>query len=576
MGKAYGWKAWRLKSGSDAVPAFWGNMNRIVAFMLVIAVGQFAVIAQKGDYKGLFSEKKLKDIVRFLSDDGFEGRAPGSRTGELSAKFLAFELERLGIKPGNNGSYFQPVSLFAAKASRDTKLRVSGLNANFDYDFGDEFVATTGAQTEFTRADAELVFVGYGVDAPEQKWNDYKGDDSDYRGKILVMMVNDPPATDKEPNLFGGKALTYYGRWTYKYEEAARRGAVGVILIHTTESAGYGWNVVRTSNGNWRFEVARTPSDRTPYLQFKSWMTDQTAKRVFSQANLNLDELREKAKDRKFKPVNLGLRASLDLKSEVKRVDSNNVVGYFEGSDSNLKNEYVVYTAHWDHLGVGEPNAKGDAIYNGALDNASGCAQLLAIAEALTKLPAKERPKRSQVFLFTTAEEQGLLGAEWYSRNPVYPLERTAANINVDGGNFLGLTKDYGALGADRSNLWDVVQKVLKSRNMNFLPDAYPEQGFFFRSDHFPFAKAGVPALSIQDGDEYVGKEKDFGKKFFEEYNKNNYHQPSDEFSEEWRFDGMVQSLDVTFAIGMEISNMQKLPRYNKDDEFAKAQPDRK
>jgi Zn-dependent M28 family amino/carboxypeptidase len=551
-------------------------MSRFVAFVLLIGIGQLAVFGQKDDFKGLFSETKLRDFVKFFSDDGFQGRGPGTPAGELAAKFLARELERIGVRPGNNGSYFQPVSLVAAKASRDTKLRVSNRNATFDYDFGDDFVATTGAQTENSFVDAELVFVGYGVDAPEQKWDDYKGDDSDFRGKILVMMVNDPPATEKEPNLFGGKALTYYGRWTYKYEEAARRGAVGAILIHTTESAGYGWNVVRTSNGNWRYEVARTQNDRTPYLQVKSWMTDETAKRVFSQANLNLDELRAKAADRKFKPVKMGVRASINLKSELKRVDSNNVVGFYEGRDKDLKNEHVVYTAHWDHLGIGEPNAKGDNIYNGALDNSSGCAQVLAIAEALTRLPAKQQPKRSQVFLFTTAEEQGLLGAEWYARNPVYPLEKAAANVNIDGGNFLGLTNDYGALGAERSDLWDTVQKVLKSRGLNFLPDNRPEQGYFFRSDHFPFAKGGVPALSIRNGDDYVGKPKDFGQKYFEEYNRVNYHQPSDEFNPDWRFDGMIQALDVTFAIALEISNAKKLPRYNKDDEFARAQPNRK
>lgn len=551
-------------------------MKRIVALLVLISIAQIGVFGKDKypDYRSLFSEKKLKDYVRFLSDDGFQGRGPGTPGGELAAKFIARELETMGIKPGNNGSFFQPVALVAAKADRRTKLQISNRNATFDYDFGEDFVATTGAQSEFVNADADLVFVGYGVNAPEQKWNDYKGGDSDYRGKILVMLVNDPPATSKEPNLFGGKALTYYGRWTYKYEEAARRGAVGAILIHTNESAGYGWNVVRTSNGNWRYEVARTPTDRTPYLQFKSWVTDQTAKRIFSQANLNLDELREKAADRDFKPVKLGLRANLNLRSEIKRLDSNNVVGLYEGRE--IKNEYTVYTAHWDHLGVGEPNAKGDNIYNGALDNASGCAQVLAIAEAFTKLPEKERPKRSQVFLFTTAEEQGLLGAEWYSRNPVFPLDKTAANINIDGGNFLGLTRDYGALGADRSSLWEIVSDVLKSRNMTFLPDAYPEQGFFFRSDHFPFAKMGVPALSIQDGDDYVGKPRDFGKNFFDEYNRTNYHQPSDEFSEDWRFDGMVQSLDVTFSIGMAISNEKKLPRYNKGDEFANAQPNRK
>ncbi len=529
-----------------------------------------------GKYAGYFSEQKLKTTIKFLSDDGFEGRAPGSRGGELAAKFLAMELQRIGIKPGNNGSYFQPVSLVAAKANPNTKLSVSGKNSSFDYSFGNEFVATTGAQTENVNIDAEMVFVGYGIDADEQKWNDYKGDKDDYRGKVLVMMVSDPPATEKEPNLFGGRALTYYGRWTYKYEEAARRGAVGAILIHTTETAGYGWNVVETSNGNWRYEVARTPTDKTPFLQVKSWMQNETAKRIFFQGGHNLDELREKAKSRDFKPVKLGVRAKMDLKSEIKRLDSNNVVGIWEGADANLKNEYVIYTSHWDHLGVGKPNANGDTIYNGALDNASGLAQVLSLADAFTRLPKKEQPKRSQVFLFTTAEEQGLLGAEWYARNPIFPLEKIAANINIDGGNFLGLTRNFGALGAERSNLWDTVQKVLKSRQMTFLPDRLPEQGFFFRSDHFPFAKGGVPALSIQSGDDYVGKPKDFAEKFFLDFNRNHYHQPSDEFSEDWRFDGMVQSLDVVMAIALEISNDKKMPRYNKDDEFAKAQPNRK
>jgi Zn-dependent M28 family amino/carboxypeptidase len=550
--------------------------NRCIVVFVLTAFLVNTVFAQKGDYKYLFSEEKLKMYVKFLSDDGFEGRAPGTRTGELAAKFLAMELQRFGVKPGNKGSYFQPVSLVAVKANPDTKLRVSGRNTSSEYDFGKDFVVTTGAQTENVNVDAELVFVGYGIDAPEQKWNDYKGNADDYRGKILVMLVNDPPATEKEPNLFGGRALTYYGRWTYKYEEAARRGAVGAILIHTTESAGYGWNVVETSNGNWRYEVARTIDDKSPFLQIKSWVTEETARRIFSQGGYNLDDLRRQAKDRSFKPVNLGIRASLNLKSELKRLESNNVIGIWEGSDANLKNEYVVYTAHWDHLGIGKPNAKGDNIYNGALDNSSGCAQVLALAEAFTKLPKKEQPKRSQVFLFTTAEEQGLLGAEWYATRPIFPLEKTAANINIDGGNFLGLTRNFGALGAERSDLWEIVQKVLKSRNLNYLPDRLPEQGFFFRSDHFPFAKAGVPALSIQNGDDYVGKPKDFAEKFFQDYNRNHYHQPSDEFNDDWRFDGMVQSLDVVMAIALEISNMKKMPHYNKTDEFSKAQPNRK
>lgn len=530
-----------------------------------------------GKYADLFDEVKLKNTIKFLSDDGFEGRGPGTRGGELAAKYIAHRLRMAGIKPGNGESYFQPVSLVAVKADPKTRLRVSNRNATFDYDFGSDFVVSTSAQKRNVNIDAELVFVGYGINAPERKWNDYKGDEDDFAGKILVMMVNDPPPTTKDPDRFGGKALTYYGRWTYKFEEAARRGAVGVILIHTRASAGYGWNVVETSlGGSWRYEVERVEGDSTPFLQMKSWVTNRTARRIFAQAGENLDNLKRKAKSKKFKPVKLGLRARLNQRYQLKRVKSNNVIGFWEGRDPILKNQYVVFTSHWDHLGVGKANAKGDTIYNGALDNASGVSQILAIAEAITTLPKKQQPKRSQVFLFTTAEEQGLLGAEYYARNPTFPLEKTAANINIDGGNFYGKTTDYGALGAERSNLQKYVNKALKARGMTFSPDSRPEQGYFFRSDHFPFAKKGVPALSIRSGNKYVGKPAGWSDKFFTEYNKNHYHQPSDEFRDDWVFDGMIQSLDVTMDIALQASNVKKLPRYNKKDEFAKVQPGRK
>jgi len=540
--------------------------NIVKSFIALCLLCSFS-FAQKNSFTSFFNEQELKSTVKFLSDDAFEGRAPGSRGGELAAKYIALQLQSLGIKPANNGSYFQPVSLVAVKANPNTALKVGDVS----YKFGDDFVGFTGAQTENVTLNSELVFVGYGIDAPEQKWNDFKGNKEDYRGKILVMMVNDPPATTEEPNLFGAKALTYYGRWTYKFEQAARMGAAGVILIHTTESAGYGWNVVRTSNGGWRFDVARTAGDPTPFLQMRSWMTEETARKIFAQSGKNLDELRNAAKKRDFKPVNLGLTANIEIKSELKRLDSNNVVGIWEGADAKLKDEYVAYTAHWDHLGIGAPNDKGDTIYNGALDNASGIAQVLAIASAFTKLPKNRQPKRSQIFIFTTAEEQGLLGAEWYARFPVVPLSKTVANLNVDGGNFYGLTKNYGALGAERSNLWNVVQSVLKERSMTFLADNHPEQGYFFRSDHFPFAKVGVPALSIRTGDEYVGKTKEFSDALFAEFNSKHYHQPSDEFRDDWRFDGMVQTLDITMAIGMQIANSPQIPRYNETDEFSVA-----
>ncbi|MEP7037578.1 MAG: M28 family peptidase [Acidobacteriota bacterium] len=547
--------------------------KKLFLMILFVSFLSIAVFAQKkGKYTNLFDEAKIKSDIKYISDDKFEGRAPGTKSGEAAAQYIADELKRIGVKPANNNSYFQTVSLFAVKTNPNTVLEVG----DKQYKFGDDFVGSTGTQTASVKLDADLVFVGYGIDAPEQKWNDYKGGAADYRGKILVMLVNDPPATTSEPNLFGGKALTYYGRWTYKFEQAARMGAAGVLLIHTPESAGYGWNVVRTSNGNWRFDVARTPDDKTPFLNFRSWMTEDTARKIFSNAGKNLDELREKAKSRDFQPLSLGVKAKLDVESETKTVNSNNVVGIWEGSDKKLKNEYVIYSAHWDHLGVGEPDKTGDKIYNGALDNASGVASILAIATAITKLPKNEQPKRSQVFLFPTAEEQGLLGAEWFTKHPLFPLDKFAADINHDGANFYGLTMDYGALGAERSTLSSVISEVLKERGMTFSRDEHSEQGFFFRSDHFPFAKVGVPSLNVESGTDYVGQDKEAARKRFEEYNTLHYHQPSDNFDPTWRYDGLVQNLEISLAIGMKVSNAPKLPAFKSSDEFAAAQPNRK
>jgi Zn-dependent M28 family amino/carboxypeptidase len=305
-------------------------------------------------------------------------------------------------------------------------------------------------------------------------------------------------------------------------------------------------------------------------------MTEDTARKIFTQAGKNLDELREKAKARDFQPVNLGLKAKLNVSSETKRVESNNVIGIWDGSDAKLKNEYVIYSAHWDHLGVGEPDKNGDRIYNGALDNASGCASILAIASAITKMPRAEQPKRSQIFFFPTAEEQGLLGAEWYAKHPIFPVNKTAANINHDGANFYGLTMDYGALGAERSELGDIINEVLRERGMTFAIDEHPEQGYFYRSDHFPFAKVGVPSLNVRSGTNYVGQNREAAQKRFDEFNTLHYHQPSDNFNENWRYDGVVQNLEVSLAVGMKVSNAAKLPAYKPTDEFAKAQPNRK
>ena len=547
-------------------------MTRIISLIAITLLAVGPVMSQQArvSSEGI-NEATLKAHIRFLADDMLEGRGTGARGGELAAKYIASQLEALGAKgAGENGSFFQPVSLVGVKADPGTVLTISGASGSENLKFADDFVAFTGAQTESVDVDADLVFVGYGISAPEQKWNDYKGPDTDYRGKILVMLVNDPPATTAEPNLFGGKALTYYGRWTYKYEEAARRGAVGAILLHTDQSAGYPWSVVRTSNGSWRFDIARTAGDTTPFLQFRSWMTDDAAHRLMKLAGQDLDALRAKAATRDFSPVKLGLKGKLNLKSELKRVAAPNVVGVIEGSDPQLKNEYVVYSAHWDHFGIGAPNKQGDTIYNGALDNATGCAVVLAIAETIANTPPAQRPKRSSLFLVPTAEEQGLLGAEWYAAHPAVPLDKTAANVNLDSMNVLGPTQDFIPLGAERSSLKTVVDAVARKMNLRVSQDSRPEQGSFYRSDHFPFAKVGVPSISLKEGNDYVGRSKEWGEEQFKAYNTAHYHQPSDEMRDTWDFRGMIQEGEIALAIGRMISDMPEKPKFNPGDEFAK------
>jgi Zn-dependent M28 family amino/carboxypeptidase len=549
-------------------------LRKSLAIGALVVLGLGSAMSQRvrrpAAFPSAISEDALRAHIKFLSDDRLEGRGTGSRGGETAALYIAAQFEALGLKgAGDKGSFWQPVSLVGVKADPKTELRISGPSGAEAFKFADDFVAFTGAQTEQVNVNADLVFVGYGIDAPDQKWNDYKGPAEDYRGKILVMMVNDPPATKEEPDLFGGRRLTYSGRWTYKFEEAARRGAVGALLLHTNESAGYGWNVIRTSNGSWRFDLARTAADKTPYLQVRSWITDDAAHRMMRLAGLNLDDLRKQAASRDFRPVKLNLKASLDLNSEMKRVEAPNVVATLPGRDPKLRDEYVVFSAHWDHLGVGAPNKNGDTIYNGALDNATGVACVIEIARVLSGLPLAERPRRSILFLIPTAEEQGLIGAEWYSRHPLVPLAKTAANINLDSMNILGPTHDFVPLGAERSSLKAVVEAIAKERGVRISPDPRPEQGSFFRSDHFPFAKVGVPSISLKEGSDYVGHPKEWGAQKFKEYNDAHYHQPSDEFRADWNFEGMIQEADFALAIGRRVADAVTMPKFNPGDEFA-------
>jgi Zn-dependent M28 family amino/carboxypeptidase len=510
-------------------------------------------------------ESKLRAHVKYLADDLLEGRGPGSRGGMLAAKYIASQFEALGLEPAAaDRSFFQQVQMIGTRTDPSTKLAVKSESAAAEFKFGDEFVAGTDLEQAEIPINGEIIFAGYGVNAPENNWDDYKG--LDVRGKVLMIMVNDPPASPSEPNLFGGKALTYYGRWTYKYEEAARRGAAGVILIHTDNSAGYGWSVVRNSWGGARFGLA--PEANTPSLKLKSWVTEETASKIAQLGGKDLNQLRQSAASRAFRPAPLGVSLNMTLRAQSQRMTSPNVVAIYRGNDLTLKNEYVVYSAHWDHLGV-RPDQPGDNIYNGAVDNATGVAGIIAIANAFNSLAIK--PRRSILFIATTAEEQGLLGAEYYATHPLVPFQQTVANINLDSMNALGVTTDITPLGAERSTLGKVIDEVAKENNVTVSPDPRPEQGSFYRSDHFPFAKAGVPAVSFNPGVKFLGHADKWGEEQFQDYNQHRYHQPSDEYSPNWNFGGMIQQARLAFWIGLRVANATETPQWNRGDEFERA-----
>jgi Zn-dependent M28 family amino/carboxypeptidase len=527
-----------------------------------------ALLSEASDAESAASqieENKLRAHVKYLADDLLEGRGPGSRGGMLAAKYIAAQFEALGLEPaGADRSFFQQVQMVGTRVDPSTKLAVKSETGAAEFRLGDDFVAGTDLEQAEIPINSEIIFAGYGVSAPENNWDDYKG--LDVRGKILMIMVNDPPATPSEPNLFGGKALTYYGRWTYKYEEAARRGAAGVILIHTDNSAGYGWSVVRNSWGGARFGLA--PEANAPSLKLKSWVTEETARKIAQLGGKNLDRLRQSAASRAFRPAPLDVRLDMTLRAQSQRLTSPNVVAIYRGNDPTLKNEYVVYSAHWDHLGV-RPDQPGDNIYNGAVDNATGVAGMIAIANAFNALAFK--PRRSILFIATTAEEQGLLGAEYYASHPLVPIQQTIADINLDSMNALGVTTDITPLGAERSTLGKFIADVAKENNVTVSPDPRPEQGSFYRSDHFPFAKAGVPAVNFEPGVKFVGHSDKWGEEQFQDYNQHRYHQPSDEYSPNWNFGGMVQQARLAFWIGLRVANATETPQWNRGDEFERA-----
>lgn len=513
--------------------------------------------------------ESLAAHIRRLASDEFEGRAPGTRGEELTINYLAEEFKKLGLAPGNpDGTYFQKVPLVGSKVDPSAELVFSVGGQKRTLRFGDDFVAWTRRVTETSSVNSELVFVGYGITAPEFNWNDFK--DVDVAGKVLVVLINDPPVPDPtdptrlDEKTFGGKAMTYYGRWTYKFESAAERGAAGALIIHETGPAGYPWEVVKGSWSGEQFDLA-APDKNMSMCAVEGWITWDQARALFQMAGRDLETLKKAAVSRQFRPVPLGVTASLTLRKTLRTIDSTNVIARLDGSDPIHKNEYVGYMAHWDHLGIG-PEVKGDRIYNGALDNASGTAGLLEIAKVYSRL--RPAPKRSILFLAVTAEEKGLLGSAYYARNPLYPLEKTLAVINMDGLNVEGRTRDITIIGLGNSTLDDLVKTVAVEQGRTIRPDPEPEKGFFYRSDHFSFAKQGVPALFTDSGIDYVGKPEGWGLTMRQRYTAERYHKPQDEFDPAWDLSGAVEDLRLLVKVGYLVAAGDRWPEWNPGTEF--------
>lgn len=499
--------------------------------------------------------------VKVLSSDEFEGRFPASPGEEKTVNFIKEKFEDTGLEPGNEDSFFQEVPLVEITPSSFTELAVTGSERPLEFEHKDDYVAVTlRTEEKISVEDSDVVFVGYGIAAPEYEWNDYEG--IDVEGKTVVMLVNDPGFAAEDPDLFNGRAMTYYGRWTYKYEEAARQGAAGAVIIHETEPAAYGWDVVLNGWTGPNFSLVSEDGNASR-CAFESWITLETAQSIFEAAGKDYDELKKNAASRGFKSVPLGLKASLEFENNIEKALSRNVIGLLPGSD--LKDEYIIYTAHWDHFGK-NPELEGDQIFNGALDNATGTAALIELAKAFKRLDPPQR--RSILFLGVTAEEQGLLGSEYYAANPVYPLTKTAAVINMDSLNIYGRMKDIRVVGYGQSELDDYVEAYAQEEGRVVLPDPTPEKGSFYRSDHFPFAKQGVPALNAGSGVQHIEKGEEWGRAQREKYIRENYHKPSDEYDSSWELGGLQDDLHMYFMLGYRLSMTDDFPKWKEGSEF--------
>lgn len=510
------------------------------------------------------SGDRIREHMQTLSSDEFLGRGPGQPGGDMAAQYIADGFREYGLQPVE-GSFFQAVPMIGTTpVPASVELSFTGPSGSTRPAYLDEMVFYAGDPMGAPVAvEGELVFAGYGITAPESQWLDFEG--VDVAGKVLMILVNDPPAPADEPELFGGEAMTYYGRWTYKYEEAARRGAAGALIVHETEPAGYPWSVVRGGWSGEQFSLPPDPSGPSP-VPFVGWVSLDAAEAALATGGLDYASLKEQAAERGFQAVPTGISARAAVESTVREVETMNVVGLLPGT--TRPDEVLTITSHYDHFGVGEA-VDGDSIYNGAYDNASGTAVLMEMARAVSATAST--PERSLLFIATAAEEQGLLGGAWYAQSPLFPLDRTVAEVNVDGANLWGETDDVIVHGSERSELGAFVQRRADEMSLTIMPDAEPEKGFFFRSDHFPFALAGIPSLYFEHGRSYRGRPAEWGDSIQTEYTALNYHAPSDEFSPDFVFDGAVQQGRLALLVTLDIANATGWPNWFDGSEFKAA-----
>jgi Zn-dependent M28 family amino/carboxypeptidase len=533
--------------------------NRL-CLLLVASSPLSLLLGAAGDPSPEVSAERVRAHVAYLASDRLEGRGPGTRGEVLATEYIAAEFRKAGLKPiGERGTYFQGVPLVRVVTSPKATLRAVKGDITLDVPCEEGFSGTSQTQKGLEEFDAEAVFVGHGITAPEFSWDDYKG--TDVRGKVVVLFTNEPPSDD--PKFFGGKALTYYGRWTYKFEEAARRGARACFIIHTPATAGYPYSVVRPLDGA---QLKREPGQ--PALAFAGWLSRAAGERLLNLSGRTVDGALKEAATRGFKAYPLGVRLKGNIPTRVEKFVSKNVVGLAEGGDEALKAEAVVFTAHWDHLGVGRA-VLGDAIYNGAADNATGCALLLELARAWAGL--SPRPKRSAVFLAVTAEEKGLLGSKYYTRHPPVPLGKTALNLNFDMILPLGVPESVVVTGAERTTVWPQVRAAARKNRLEVEEDQRAHLGIFFRSDHFSLAQAGVPAFSVSPGMKVRGRPEGFARKALEEYNDRAYHSPQDELKREWDFSGFPVLARFALDVARSVADGERLPTWKAGDEFRPA-----